>query len=106
MGFEYGIDVESPRFVVPGTIPLVRREVHAGSGILQVRFSRFVSADATAGYVWDRLGGRGPFTAARIGFGGPSRLGFELSYDRRLNTVATGQIVTRMGAFLRWRFDR
>ena len=49
--------------------------------------------------------GRGPFAAARLRHGGPGRLGFELSYDRRLNTVATGQIVTRMSAFLHWRFD-
>ncbi len=105
VGFEYGLDVESPRGVVAVTLPLVSREVHAGSGTVQARFSRHLSADATAGYVWDRLGGHGPFTTARIRLGGPRRVAFELSYDRRLNSVATGQIVTRTGGFLNWRFD-
>ena len=105
MGFEYGLDVESPRLVVPGALPLVSREVHAGSGVVQHRFSPWWSADASAGYVWDRLGGRGPFTAARLRHGGPGRVAFELWYDRRLNTVATGQVVTRAGAYVHWRFD-
>ncbi len=105
LGVEYGADVESFRFVTLGTIPLVGREVHAGSALAQIRVGRRFSADASSGYVWDRLGGRGPFTAARIGMGGPGRVAFELSYDRRLNSFATGQVVTRMGASLRWRFD-
>lgn len=105
VGVEYAVDLESPRVPTAGAIPLVKREVHAGSGVVQHQFSRWLSADASAGYVWDRLGGRGSFTSAHVRAGGPGRVAFEISHDRRLNSFATGQVVNRMGAYLLWRFD-
>lgn len=103
LGLEYSLDVESRRFLSPDTLPLVSREVHAASLTTQVRLSRSVSADAFAGYAWDRLGGRGPFSGGRVTRDGPGRLGAELWIERRLNALATTQQVVRAGAHLFWR---
>ena len=103
IGIDYAMDVESVRTLTPGTLPLVSREVHALGAATFVRFSRRLAGDAFAGYAWDRLGGRGPFTGGRLTYGGPSRLGMEVWIDRRLNAVTTTERVTRAGAYLAWR---
>jgi hypothetical protein len=102
-GIDYALDAEAVRSLTPGTLPLVSREVHALGATTGVRFSRRLIGDAFAGYAWDRLGGRGPFTGGRLTYGGPSRLGFEVWIDRRLNAVTTTERVTRAGAYLAWR---
>jgi hypothetical protein len=101
---EYAFDIENSRFVRPETVPLVSREVHSAILSSQVRLSRHVVAEGYGGYSWDRLGGRGPFQGGRLTSGGPGRLGFQISYDRRLNSIATGQMVHRAGAYIHWRF--
>jgi hypothetical protein len=103
IGIDYALDAESVRSLTPGTLPLVSREVHALGATTFVRFSRRLTGDAFAGYAWDRLGGRGPFTGGRLTYGGPSRLGLEVWIDRRLNAVTTTERVTRAGAYLAWR---
>jgi hypothetical protein len=61
--------------------------------------------DGFSGFAFDRLGGRGPF------YGGRARLqlrgGFEAHawFERRLNSVATGQVVNRYGAYFVRRFE-
>jgi hypothetical protein len=103
LGIDYALDIESVRSLTPGTLPLVSRQVHALGGTTFVRFSRRLVGDAFAGYSWDRLGGRGPFTGGRLTYGGSSRLGMEIWIDRRLNAVTTTERVTRAGAYLTWR---
>lgn len=102
---EYAVDVESRRFSRPDTIPLVSREVHAGSVIVHHRVGRWLLTEAFSGYATDRLGGQSPFFGARVIRTGSGRLGFHLWVDRRLQSVATGQTVSRAGANLQWRFD-
>jgi hypothetical protein len=102
---EYSFDIESSRFVQPGTVPLVSREVHSGVVTTQVRLSRHFLVEGFGGYSWDRLGGHGAFNGGRLILGGPSRLGFQVWFDRRLNSIATGQVVHRAGALLYWRFQ-
>ena len=105
LALEYSFDKESVRHLQENTIPLVSREVHAGSINAQFRFSRRVVAEGFGGFVRDRLGqhGRGPFLGARVTRGGPSRLGLQVWFERRRNSVATGQIVNRAGAYVYWR---
>ena len=105
VALEYAVDVESGRFIQPGTIPLANREVHAGNVTVRQRLSRLGSAEASVGYAFDRLGGRSPFIAARAGREGASRLGVEMWFDRRLQSIATSQVVSRLGANIHWRFD-
>jgi tetratricopeptide (TPR) repeat protein len=102
---EYSFDLESRRFARPGTLPLVSREVHSGVVTTQFRLSRGLIAEGFGGYSWDRLGGHGPFNGGRLILAGPGRLGFQVWFDRRLNTIATSQVVHRAGGYLYWRFQ-
>ena len=94
----YGVDLESIHLRRPDALPLVSREVHAGSATVQQRLGRALVAEATAGYAWDRRGGAGPFGSGRITYDGPGRLGLQLWFERRLHTLSTDQRVTRAGA--------
>ena len=107
LAVEYGFDKESAHYAQQSSIPLVSREVHAGSVTGQVRLSRRFVAEGFAGFVRDRLGehGRGPFMGTRLTRGGSGRLGFQLWFERRRNSVATGQIVSRAGGYIYWRFQ-
>jgi hypothetical protein len=94
----YGLDLESVQLRRSDSLPLVSREVHAGSASVQQRFGKALVAEATAGYAWDRLGGAGPFGSGRVAYDGPGRLGVQLWFERRLHTFSTSQRVTRAGA--------
>jgi hypothetical protein len=94
----YGMDLESVQLRRTDALPIVSREVHAGSASLQQRIGRSLLAEATAGYAWDRRGGDGPFGSGRITYDGPGRLGLQLWFERRLHTFSTSQRVTRAGA--------
>jgi hypothetical protein len=105
LAFEYSFDIESRSYLRENAIPLTSREVHAGSLTGQVRVSRTLIGETFAGYSTDRLGGEGTFLGVRLTHGGPSRVGFQLWYDRRMNFVASRQVVDRAGAYLYWRFQ-
>jgi hypothetical protein len=107
LALEYSFDKESVRGLDPGTIPLVSREVHAASIMGQVRFTRRLAAEGFWGFVRDRLGehAQGPVVGSRLTRAGSSRLGFQFWFERRRNSVATGQIVNRAGAHVYWRFQ-
>ncbi len=94
----YGLDLESIHLAQPDALPLVSREVHAGSATLQQRFGRALAAEASVGYAWDRRGGAGPFGSGHITYDGPGRVGLQLWFERRLHTLSTSQRVTRAGA--------
>ena len=94
----YGVNLESVHLRRTDALPVVSREVHAGSASLQQRLGRSLVAEATAGYAWDRRGGAGPFGSGRIAYDGPGRLGLQLWFERHLHTFSTTQRVTRAGA--------
>jgi hypothetical protein len=102
----YGVDLESVDRQRPDALPLVSREVHAGSATLQQRLGRGLVAEATAGYAWDRLGGAGPFGSGHVTYDGPGRVGVQLWFERRLHTFSTSQHVTRAGANIVLKLDR
>jgi hypothetical protein len=102
-GFEYLFDAEQRQTHMNPALPLVSREVHGADAFFNVDLSRKLRMEGYGGYTVDRKGGEGPFYGGRLGF---HVRGFEIqgAYDRRLNSVATGQVVTRYDAYLLWRF--
>jgi hypothetical protein len=84
-------------------IPLVSREVHAPGVSLFRRLGRSLRADCFAGFAVDRLSGSGPFLEARLS--GELGRGFEggIAFERRLNSVNTGEVVHRLSARLTWK---
>jgi hypothetical protein len=50
------------------------------------------------------LGGNGPFMGLRLTYDRLSDFSAQLWFDRRLNTVNTGETVNRLGGRLMWRF--
>jgi hypothetical protein len=114
VALEYGFDGEYRRSFHQGLssdglrfdpLPLVSREVHAPGVSARRKVTRDLEAEGSVGFSWDRFGGSGPFTTARLTWDGRGRVAAQLWFDRRLNSVATGQVVTRAGAYVMWRFD-
>lgn len=101
---EYLFDGEYRRGPLSSALPLASREVHAGGVATGHAFSRRFRGFLTAGLSWDRLGGHGPYVAGRA----IRRLGqtyqIESAYERRLNSVATGQTVQQFSLQLRKTF--
>ena len=113
LALEYGFEAEyrtSIRTLLDSSgiefnpIPLVSREVHAPSVLLAHQVGRSLSAEAFAGYAWDRLGGKGPFGGARVTYRPAWHAEIQVWFERRLNSIATGQVVNRVGAHVFWRF--
>jgi len=84
-------------------LPLVSREVHAASVFGDINIEENLRAEAAAGYAVDRLGGRGPFASGRLTFRFLRHGEAQAWFDRRLNSIATGQVVNRFGGYLMWR---
>ena len=85
-------------------IPLRSREVHAASALIGQDIRSHLRAEAYGGFAWDRLGGHGPFGGLRLNLELARRLEVQVWFDRRLNSINTGERVTRWGATLQWRF--
>jgi tetratricopeptide (TPR) repeat protein len=102
-GFEYLFDSEYVKSHSNLALPIISRQVHGGDAFFDVDFYRRLRVEGFGGYTLDQKGGRGPFYGGRVTF---HRGWFEaqLAYDRRLNSVATGQVVTRYDAHILWRF--
>jgi hypothetical protein len=107
IALEYSVDKESVGRLQQNTLPLVSREVHAGTIDTQFHLSRQILAEGSFGFVHDRLGehAQGPFIGARVTRGGSSRLRVQAWFERRRNSVETGQVVNLAGASLNWRFQ-
>lgn len=106
LGFEYAVDGEHRRFVAPSQpLPLVSREVHAMSVFGDTGSDRDLRAEFSAGYAIDRLGGRGPFATGRFTYRFLRHGEAQVWFDRRLNSIATGQVVNRFGSYFIWRFE-
>jgi tetratricopeptide (TPR) repeat protein len=107
IALEYSVDKESVGHFQQNTLPLVSREVHAGTIDTQFHLSRQLLAEGSFGFVRDRLGAhaQGPFMGGRLTRGGSSRLRLQVWFERRRNSVETGQIVNLAGATLNWRFQ-
>jgi hypothetical protein len=106
LGFEYAVDGEYRRFVAPSRpLPLVSREVHALSVFGDTGSDRDLRAEFSAGYAVDRLGGRGPFATGRFTYRFLRHGEAQVWFDRRLNSIATGQVVNRYGSYFIWRFE-
>jgi hypothetical protein len=110
LAFEYTIDAEYRR--TPGVrsasavaLSLVDRQVHAASASGSVNFSSLAKLDSFAGFAVDRLGGRGPFYGGRFALLLPGGFETHAWFERRLNSVATGQVVNRYGAYFLRRFE-
>lgn len=113
INLEYGFDGEYRKSIESRTgfdgapfhpLPLISREVHSlGTQILAPIVSHF-TANGYGGYLWDRLGGQGPFFGLRLTFDTPADFGAQVWFDRRLNSINTGERVNRFGGRLLWRF--
>jgi hypothetical protein len=103
VGFEYLFDSEYRKTHNNPALPLVSRQVHGADAFFDFDLYRRLRMEGVGGYTLDQKGGRGPFYGGRITF---HRGWFEaqVAYDRRLNSVATGQVVTRYDAHILWRF--
>jgi hypothetical protein len=102
----YSVDVESVREPRAALLPIISREVHAGSVTLQQRLAARLLTEATAGYAWDRRGASGPFGSGHLTYDGPWRLGLQLWVEQRRHAVVTDQRVTRAGANVVIKLDR
>jgi hypothetical protein len=85
-------------------IPLLNREVHTLSAALGSEMAPNLRADGYGGFAYDRLGGKGPYFGVRLTYDTPSDFGAQLWFDRRLNTVNTGESINRFGGRLLWKF--
>jgi hypothetical protein len=103
IGFEYLFDAEYRKTHNNPALPLVSRQVHGADAFFDFDFYHRLRGEGFGGYTLDQKGGKGPFYGGRLTF---HRRWFEaqLAFDRRLNSVATGQVVTRYDAHILWRF--
>jgi tetratricopeptide (TPR) repeat protein len=103
VGFEYLFDAEYRKTHSNLALPLVSRQVHGGDMFFDLDFVHRLRWEGYGGYTLDQKGGEGPFYGGRLTF---HRRWFEaqVAFDRRLNSVATGQVVTRYDAHILWRF--
>jgi tetratricopeptide (TPR) repeat protein len=110
---QYGLDKEhrrngtvatTPEGVPFAPVPLASREVHLFGAIARFNALRIWEAEATGGYTFDRLGGRGTFMSARLTPRPTAAAGIALWAERRLYTVATTERVLRAGMSLAIRF--
>ena len=101
---EYVVDAERAATATNQALSLVSRETHAGSLSGAWKLHSGLQFDGFGGFAVDRLGGRGPFYGARLSLELPG--GFETQgwLERRLNSVATGQLVNRYALQLLRRF--
>jgi hypothetical protein len=113
LGVEYGFDMEHRLSIDSRTtqtgeiffpIPLRNREVHSLSGVVGAQLLPELRTDGYGGFSYDRLGGNGPFMGLRLTYDRKSDFGAQLWFDRRLNSVNTGETVNRFGGRLLWRF--
>jgi hypothetical protein len=103
IGFEYLFDAEYRKTHRNPALPLVSREVHGADVFVDIDFRRKFRIEGFGGYTVDQKGGEGPFYGGRATF----HVGWfeaQAVLDRRLNSVATGQVVTRFDAYMLWRF--
>jgi tetratricopeptide (TPR) repeat protein len=110
---QYGLDKEHRRNGTIATtsaglsfapVPVASREVHLFGAIARFNALRIWEAEATGGYTFDRLGGRGTFISARLTPRPTAAAGIALWAERRLYTVATTERVLRAGLSLAVRF--
>ena len=113
LALEYGFEAEyrtSIRTLMDNSgnefspIPLVSREVHAPSVLLAHQIRRSLRAEVFVGHSWDRFGGRGLFEGARVAYRPSWPLEIQVWFERRLNSIATEQVVNRIGAYAFRRF--
>ncbi|MFQ5738755.1 MAG: hypothetical protein ACE5JX_07045 [Acidobacteriota bacterium] len=110
---EYGLDAEYQRSSLTlldssgqsfNPFPLESREIHFVDAGFEREWSDSIRAGGFAGFSWDRMGGSGPFLGVRLDYEGSGHLGGRVEFDRRLNSVDTGQKVNRIALSLLWRF--
>lgn len=101
----YGLDRETLRGATQRTdaaghrfapVPIVSREVHVPAVQVRQEIRKSLALDVHAGYAVDRLGGRGPVVEAHVRWS-RGRVGGDVWVDRRLQTLATTTVVTRVG---------
>ncbi len=113
IAIQYGLDKEhrlslthvtaaDGRAVTP--IPLSSREVHLAGAIARFPIRQRWDVDATAGYTFDRLGGRGSFLTAHVTPRPTLRTGIEAWAEWRLYALTTTQRAWRSGMRLVVRF--
>jgi hypothetical protein len=84
-------------------IPMVSREVHAPGVSVFRQLGPSLRADCFAGFAVDRLSGSGPFLEARLAGELGRRFEGSIGFERRLNSVNTGEVVHRLSARLTWK---
>ncbi|MBM3788730.1 MAG: tetratricopeptide repeat protein, partial [Acidobacteria bacterium] len=101
---EYGSDgsaaasPEHPRY----SLPLHSREVHLLNLYAAGSVAENVRAEGFAGFAKDRLGGSGPFLGANVTMMLPAGLNLRVDFERRLNSVNTGEVVHQIAGQLIW----
>ncbi len=104
VGFEYAFDTERRTSPLHSSLPLVSREVHALDAFTNINFGTQLHFEAFGGFALDRLGGRGPFLGGRLIYRLDGDFDVEAAFERRLNSIATGQAVNRFKIGLVRRF--
>jgi len=87
-------------------IPLVSREVHTADVAVSSTITRTVRIDGFAGYAVDRFGGNGPYLGMRVTASLSKALEAQVDFDRRLNSINTGEVVNRLTGRLIWKIGR
>jgi hypothetical protein len=112
LSLQYGFDAEyrlhaEARSASDGAsfypIPLVSREVHAPGVFAARRITRALTADCFAGFAKDRYSGSGPFVEAKIVGDLGRNIEARIAFERRLNSINTGEVVHRLTAQIIWK---
>jgi thioredoxin-like negative regulator of GroEL len=85
-------------------LPLVSREVHAGSVQFERQLARGLHAAGSAGFSADRLGGRAPFWSGSVTYDRFRHFGAQVNYDRRFYKYDSSQVLTTMQGGVFWIF--
>ncbi|MCC6587463.1 MAG: hypothetical protein IT168_12275 [Bryobacterales bacterium] len=111
---DYSFDMERARFVAGvrdhnqqtyRPLPFADREVHSAGLRNARRIGRDWRAEGAAGMAVDRLGGRGPYVAGRIGYESRTGLAVDAWFDRRLSRFDTSTRPTvQFGISVTWRY--
>jgi len=112
LGLQYGFDGEyrstietrrDPSGIPYFPIPLYSREVHSLNLHLGADIGRRLHAEGFGGYSKDRLGGSGPLFGANAFYHLSQAFDLKLDFERRLNSVNTGEVVYQLFGQLIWK---
>ncbi len=111
-GLQYGFDGEYRSYIETRRdssgagyfpIPLYNREVHSLNLHFGTDVGQRMQTEGFVGFSKDRLGGSGPFYGATVFYHLSTEFGLKLDFERRLNSVNTGEVVYQLFGKLIWK---